>query len=64
MMLTWLAERTQDREASAAAKAIEAAVEVTLRDRRFHTADLGGTASTAAVGDFVAAQIAKATTQQ
>jgi 3-isopropylmalate dehydrogenase len=63
MMLTWLGDRKQDRQASAAARAIEAAVEATLRERRHHTADLGGTASTAVVGDVVASQIAKARTQ-
>ncbi|MBI4842456.1 MAG: hypothetical protein HY803_15590, partial [candidate division NC10 bacterium] len=47
----------QDGEARAAAKTIEGAVEATLRDRRFHTADLGGSASTRAVGDAVATQI-------
>ena len=59
MMLEWLGERKQDEQARAAAKAIEAAVEATLLDRRFHAADLGGGASTQAVGDAVAAQIGK-----
>jgi 3-isopropylmalate dehydrogenase len=57
MMLTWLDERKQDSQASAAARAIEAAVETTLRDRRFHTADLGGVATTTVVGDAVASHI-------
>ncbi len=57
MMLEWLGERKQDREASAAALAIEAAVGVTLRDRCCHTADLGGVASTRVVGDAVASHI-------
>jgi 3-isopropylmalate dehydrogenase len=59
MMLAWLGDRREDRQASAAAHAIQAAVEATLSDRRYHTADLGGTASTRAVGDAVASQIAK-----
>lgn len=63
MMLEWLADRKSDTQLTAAARAIEAAAEVTLRDRRFHTADVGGAASTGAVGDAVAAQIAKSMTQ-
>ncbi len=59
MMLDWLGERKQDVRARTAAKAIEAAVETTLRDRRFHTADLGGAAATGAVGDAVASRIEK-----
>jgi 3-isopropylmalate dehydrogenase len=64
MMLTWLGERKHDPDAAAAARAIEAAVEVTLCDRRFHTADLGGMASTRTVGDAVASQIAGTKTSQ
>jgi len=56
-MLEWLGDRRQDPEASAAARAIEAAVEATLRERQTHTADLGGTASTSAVGDAVSSKI-------
>jgi 3-isopropylmalate dehydrogenase len=63
MMLEWLGERAQDGQARTAAKAIESAVEATLRDRRFHTADLGGSAATMAVGDAVAARIGKAKAQ-
>ena len=55
MMLDWLANRHQDGEAGAAARAIEAAAAKVLADPRHHTADLGGRASTAAVGDAVAA---------
>lgn len=57
MMLDWLADRRQDPQASAAARAIEAAVEATLRDSRYHTADIGGRAATAAVGGAVAGHI-------
>ncbi|MBI4573698.1 MAG: isocitrate/isopropylmalate dehydrogenase family protein [candidate division NC10 bacterium] len=62
MMLDWLGQRKPDVQARTAVKAIEAAVEMTLRDRRFHTADLGGAAATGAVGDAVANQIEKAKT--
>jgi 3-isopropylmalate dehydrogenase len=64
MMLTWLGERKHDPDAAAAARAIQAAVEVTLCDHRFHTADLGGAASTGTVGDAVASQIGKTKTSQ
>jgi 3-isopropylmalate dehydrogenase len=57
MMLDWLAERKQDPQASAAAQAIDLAVDATLRDSRYHTADIGGRATTAAVGDAVASRI-------
>jgi 3-isopropylmalate dehydrogenase len=59
MMLDWLAERKQDRQAAQAARAIDAAVEAALRDPRHHTADIGGRAATAAVGDAVASEIRK-----
>jgi len=57
LLCAWLSDRKQDRQLLEAARAIEAAVETVLRDRRFHTADLGGTAKTGAVGDAVAAAI-------
>jgi len=59
LMLEWLGERKQDDAARKAAQAIEAAVAATLADRRFHTADIGGSASTGAVGDAVASRIGK-----
>jgi len=59
MMLEWLADRKKDSQLEQAARSIEAAVEQTLADRRNHTADLGGTAKTPAVGDAVAKAIAK-----
>ena len=62
MMLEWLAARKHDVQLSAAGSAIEAAVEATLREPRNHPADIGGRASTAAVGDAVASRIAKAKT--
>jgi 3-isopropylmalate dehydrogenase len=57
MMLEWLAETKNDPQCARAAQAIEGSVEQVLADRRNHTADLGGTAKTAAVGDAVAAAI-------
>jgi len=56
-MLDWLAERKQDPQASAAARAIDLAVGAALRDSRYHTADIGGRATTVAVGDAVASRI-------
>ena len=57
MMLDWLGERHGDAQAQAAARAVEAAVASTLADPRHHPADLGGNASTAAVGDAIAVAI-------
>ena len=59
MMLEWLADRKKDAQLEQGARAIESAVEQTLAERRNHTADLGGTAKTPAVGDAVAKTIAK-----
>ncbi len=57
MMLEWLADRKRDAQLGRAAAAIEKAVEATLADPRNHTADLGGRASTQAVGDAVVAAL-------
>lgn len=57
MMLEWLGERKQDAQAREAAWVIESAVEATLADRRYHTPDLGGEASTSVVGDAIAAAV-------
>jgi 3-isopropylmalate dehydrogenase len=59
MMLEWLAETRQDPQLAQAAAAIERAVEQTLADRKNRTADLGGTARTAAVGDAVAKAVVR-----
>jgi len=59
MMLEWLAETKRDPQCVQAAQAIERAVEHTLADRKNHTADLGGKAKTAAVGDAVAEAITR-----
>jgi 3-isopropylmalate dehydrogenase len=61
MMLDWLAESRGDVRCARAATAIERAVEATLADPRHHTADLGGSARTAAVGDAVAHAIGEGT---
>jgi 3-isopropylmalate dehydrogenase len=58
MMLDWLADRKGDGQLRQAAAAIEGAVERTLHDPKNHTADLGGKASTKAVGDAVAEAVA------
>jgi 3-isopropylmalate dehydrogenase len=57
MMLDWLGDRRSDPEAKMAAKAIEAAVAKVLADPHYHTADLGGKASTTMVGDAVANEV-------
>ncbi len=57
MMLDWLADQRSDPEAKMGAKAIEAAMAEVLRDPRYHTADLGGKASTDMVGDAVAEKV-------
>ncbi len=59
MMLTWLGERHSDADALAAANTIDSAVSRALSDPASHTADLGGTAATAAVGDAVVEAIEK-----
>jgi 3-isopropylmalate dehydrogenase len=59
MMLEWLAETKQDTLLAEAAHAIERAVEKTLLDRKNHTADIGGSAKTAAVGEAVAKMITR-----
>ncbi len=57
MMLEWLGERHGDDRARAAGRAIEAVVAKALADSTCHTADLGGRASTVAVGDAIAATV-------
>jgi len=53
MMLTWLGDRHNDSEATAAAGTIDSAVGKVLNDVANHTADLGGSAATPSVGDAV-----------
>ncbi len=59
MMLEWLAETKRDPQCTQAAQAIERAVEKILADPKNHTADIGGKAKTAAVGDAVARLVAR-----
>jgi len=54
MMLDWLGDQKSDADAKMGAKAIEGATAKVLRNPQYHTADLGGKASTAMVGDAVA----------
>jgi len=63
MMLEWLAETKRDPQLLQAAAAIEQAVEKTLADQKNHTADIGGTAKTAAVGDAVAKAVGRMDSQ-
>jgi len=58
MMLEWLAERHGDEAAAQAAAKIERAVEGLLGEGKVRTPDLGGTSSTAQVGDAIAAAVA------
>ncbi len=59
MLCTWLGERKQDARIREAGERIETAVAKVLADRRYHTADLGGKATTVGVGDAVAEWIGK-----
>jgi 3-isopropylmalate dehydrogenase len=53
MMLDWLGERNEDTDLSMAGRRIESAVAEILRQGKVMTPDLGGTATTAQVGDAV-----------
>ena len=53
-MLIWLGERHEDKQAVAAAEAIDAAVAAVLKDPSNHPVDLGGRAKTKVVGTAVA----------
>ena len=57
LMLNWLGEKHSDPEATAAARTIDEAVSRALKNPAVHTADLGGTAKSYAVGDAVASEI-------
>jgi 3-isopropylmalate dehydrogenase len=57
LMLEWLAERHEHPEAGAAARRIQAAVDMVLGAGSPRTPDLGGRDATAAVGDAVAAAL-------
>ena len=53
MMLDWLGERNGDPVAIAAGQRIESAVANILRDGKVRTPDMGGTATTAQMGDAI-----------
>jgi 3-isopropylmalate dehydrogenase len=57
MLLEWLAIRHEAPRAAAAARMIEQAVEQVVAEAKHVTADLGGRASTAGMGDAIAAAI-------
>lgn len=57
MMLDWLGERYQDPVAARAAQRVERAVATVLDAGTIRTPDLGGTATTRAVGDAVASAL-------
>jgi 3-isopropylmalate dehydrogenase len=57
LMLDWLGKQHGDAEATAAAKAVDAAVAATVLDPANHPVDLGGKAATSSVGNAVVAQI-------
>jgi 3-isopropylmalate dehydrogenase len=59
MMIDWLGERKRDIKAKRAAEAIERAVGTVLMNSRYHTADIGGNASTGMVGDAVADEVSR-----
>jgi 3-isopropylmalate dehydrogenase len=55
MLLAWLGRKRDEAKAVAAAEHIKAAVEKVLTDASHLTPDLGGKASTEAMGDAIAA---------
>jgi 3-isopropylmalate dehydrogenase len=57
LLLDWLAGRHGDAAAAQAARRVERAVSALLSEGRVRTPDLGGTATTVAVGDTVAASL-------
>ena len=58
MRLEWLAARHRRPDFEQAAKAMEAAIDASLKDPATRTADLGGTLGTRAFAGHVAAAIA------
>ncbi len=57
MMLEWLADRHNDKAASAAANKIEEAVASTLAERKVRTYDLGGSSKTTEMGNEIAEKV-------
>jgi 3-isopropylmalate dehydrogenase len=58
MLLAWLGRKRNEPKAVAAAQHIQAAVDTVVRQGKHLTPDLGGSASTQAMGDAIAAAIA------
>jgi 3-isopropylmalate dehydrogenase len=58
MLLDWLGRRHDEPRAVAAARAIERAVDEVIETRTSLTPDLGGSATTAQMGDAIAARVA------
>lgn len=59
LMLDWIGDRKTDQVAKKAAVIIEKSVDAVLMDSRYHTADIGGKASSEKVGDAVADEIGR-----
>ncbi len=59
LLLDWVGQRRDDELACTAARWVDESVAAALADGSGHTADLGGGASTAAVGDAVLAALAR-----
>jgi 3-isopropylmalate dehydrogenase len=57
MLLDWLGRTKSEERASAAARAIERAVDATIAARDALTPDLGGSGTTTAMGDAIAARV-------
>ena len=58
-LLEWLGHKHEEPEAVAAARCIDAAVERVIAEAKHLTADLGGTAKTAEMGDAIAAAVSR-----
>jgi 3-isopropylmalate dehydrogenase len=57
MMLDWLGHKNENAEAREAGRALDAAVSRVLSEARVRSADLGGSATTLAVAEAVAAAL-------
>jgi 3-isopropylmalate dehydrogenase len=57
MLLEWLGRKRGEPQAVAAAELIDRAVDRVIADAKMLTADLGGTASTAQMGDAIVAAL-------
>jgi 3-isopropylmalate dehydrogenase len=62
MMMEWLADKHHDNSAEEASKSIEKAVNLTLKEKRSLTRDMGGSSRTCDVGDEVAKKILESKT--